>query len=597
MGIKNKTLLRVSVVVIFFIGLFSIAFSIIFSNKLTGESVGNSENMLENMNHNLTSYFDEVSAIANEPNFDYYLQNYMIEEKMDEQQYDSISTNKVMQKYEISSKLFEENLNSRTDISSMILFGERQMLLYRSIYSFWSVVRDYSKEEWYKKAIESETGAVVTGPVSHAFLLDGSEHAISVSRKISSYEDGSLLGVMLIDLNLNRIEEICSTFYSDNDSRLCLLNEAGKLVYEQNKGEKEYDLSNKDIRESLYQGIVKNQGQEWEWVVKGKEYQVVTTNIEKTGWIAVSLTPMREIKHSMYENMVVFIVVATVLLCLIIGILNILLGQIVKPITGLADMMDQADTHTLDLRVPVDSQDETGRLTRNFNKMLERIQGLMNQVVKEQEEKRKYELQMLQAQINPHFLYNTLDSIIWMAEMHEDNVVPMTEALARLFRISLNRGNEFITIEDELEHVRNYLMIQSMRYEDKIAFHILCPKELSSFQTIKLIIQPIVENSIYHGIKKKKGKGDIVITVGSQGEDILIKVMDNGVGMEKKLCEEILTKDSRFVNTVGSGTGVKNVNERIRLYFGVKYGLHYESELGKGTTVTIRVPKVMEEKK
>ncbi|CUX30175.1 cache domain-containing sensor histidine kinase [Clostridium sp. C105KSO13] len=594
MGIKNKTLLLVSLVISFFIFVFIIIFMTIFSSRLIKENASYSKNLLENVNHNLTSYFDEISAIANEPNYDYDLQNYLKTEKENGGSYSSISSSNIMRSYKMSNKMFGEELNRRTDITSIIILGERTVYLYQSVYPFWVAVRDYSEEDWYQNAIENDEGSVVTGPQKHDFLPDNKEEQISVSRKIISCEDGSVLGVILIDLNLNKIEEICSAFYPQKEGGFCLLSKDKTVVYEQKaRGNKFYNLKDKNTLDSLNNLIVNQKQKSVHWKCGGKDYQVVTSEIEKTGWTGVSITPMSTINHSMYENVAVIIVVGVSLLFLIVIVLNICLKSIVEPIVILADTMDKADGGNLDIRVPVvESSNEIGRLSRSYNKMLDRVKLLMKQVVSEQEEKRKYELQMLQAQINPHFLYNTLDSIIWMAEMKDESVVPMTEALAKLFRISLNKGNEFISIRDELEHVRNYLLIQSMRYEDKFDYRIVADDEVLNYETIKLIVQPLVENCIYHGIKMKKGSGLINIVAEQVEDDVEIRVSDNGIGMSVQLCQEVLIKDSRFVNAAGSGIGVKNVNERIRLYFGGNYGLAYESKLGEGTTVIIRIPKI-----
>ena len=203
----------------------------------------------------------------------------------------------------------------------------------------------------------------------------------------------------------------------------------------------------------------------------------------------------------------------------------------------------------------------------------------------------------MQAQINPHFLYNTLDSIIWMAETQDSNIVPMTEALAKLFRISLNKGNEEILLKKELEHVNNYLIIQSMRYADKFTYDIQTEDHVENCHVIKLIIQPIVENCIYHGIKKKRGSGHISIRAFRQEKNLIIKVSDDGCGMTEEIRSKILSDEIEPENISGSGIGVRNVNERIQLRFGKEYGISYESEEGKGTTVTYVLPYCTEEEK
>ena len=328
--------------------------------------------------------------------------------------------------------------------------------------------------------------------------------------------------------------------------------------------------------------------------LNGIEYQAVSKAVPGTPWKIVHMSSILSLTKGIYGTTFLIAVLVIILLFIIILILNSLLVEIIRPIIDLKEHMDLADEGNLDVDIESFREDETGMLAKSFNGMLRRIKNLMTQVVNEQEEKRKYELQALQAQINPHFLYNTLDSIIWMAESHNKNIVPMTEALAKLFRISLNKGSEIISIEDELEHVRSYLVIQSMRYTDKFDYTITLADEVSYCKTIKLILQPIVENCIYHGIKKKRGKGHIEINVYKESDYLIAKISDDGNGMSEELCKDILVKASRFDNSSGSGIGVKNVNERIQLYFGRSYGITYTSTLGIGTTATIILPIIEE---
>lgn len=244
----------------------------------------------------------------------------------------------------------------------------------------------------------------------------------------------------------------------------------------------------------------------------------------------------------------------------------------------------------MDMQMESDDRDEIGMLYRGFGSMMKRIRTLINEVYLSKITQKEAELKALQAQINPHFLYNTLDSIIWMAETNDSNIVAMTEALAKLFRISLNKGNEEISLERELEHVKNYLIIQSMRYADKFTYEISAEPGVERCRTIKLILQPIVENCIYHGIKKKRGTGKITIRAYRREQNLIIEVSDDGCGMPEEICRKILSDEIESENISGSGIGVKNVNERIQLRFGKKYGLSYSSEEGIGTTVTYVLP-------
>ena len=585
MGIKNKTLLQVFAVVIFFMLIFIGMFLFIFTKKIESDNVTYSRQLLQNANKRLENYFDEIASIANEANYNYYLQNYLIAEKDNAEGYSNLTNAKSMQDYEMSSKVFNSSLNSRTDVTSLMIFGKKSLLLHKSIYEFWSVVQDYASYSWYQKALESPNTSVITGPMQHEFLKDNTEQTISLSRRISSYEDGSFLGVILIDLNLNKIAEIFESFYATGEGTLCILNDQGQIVYPMNYNK---------ITPQLLEKMNSMEKDNFIARIDQEEYQVVTATFEKADWKVLSLTSTGQLKESMYDTLGI-VIAAIVLVMVILGVaLSRILTGVVNPILRLKGHIDLADEGHLSERAEILNHNETGALSKSFNKMLDRIENLMGEVVNEQEEKRKYELQALQAQINPHFLYNTLDSIIWMAEAKNSDVVPMTEALAKLFRISLNKGNEFIRIEDEMEHVRNYLVIQSMRYTDKFTYHIEINDEVRYCKTIKLIVQPIVENSIYHGIKKKRGKGRIDILACRKNEKLCIRVRDDGNGMNEETCQAILTKDSKFENTSGSGIGVKNVNERIQLYFGKEYGLRYTSALGEGTTAELILPVIEE---
>ena len=221
------------------------------------------------------------------------------------------------------------------------------------------------------------------------------------------------------------------------------------------------------------------------------------------------------------------------------------------------------------------------------------IKNLMKDIVIEYEQKRKTELDALQSQINPHFLYNTLDIIVWMIENEQqEEAVKVVTALGRLFRISLSKGKRIIPLKNEIEHVTNYLMIQQVRFENKFSYSVTMEEGIGENATLKLIVQPIVENAIYHGMEYMYGDGEITINVTKQGEDILIAVKDNGPGMTQEMVQALV--EGKVVESTkrGSGIGVRNVQERIQMQFGRKYGLFIESELDEGTTVTIKIPAI-----
>ena len=240
---------------------------------------------------------------------------------------------------------------------------------------------------------------------------------------------------------------------------------------------------------------------------------------------------------------------------------------------------------------PVEGTTEIEALSQSYEHMVRKIQKLMNQVRQEEISLRKTELKALQAQINPHFLYNTLDAIGWLCEEERcQDAVEMVNALAKLFRISISKGHELITIQKEVEHARSYLKIQNFRYKNQFSYDFQIEEDCLQYYCNKITLQPIIENAIYHGLDRMVDEGHIQIRIYSEGEDVIFRVEDNGVGMSEEQCRSILHKEPGD----NSGIGIKNVNDRIKIYFGKEYGLSIESELDVGTCVTIRMPKVEE---
>lgn len=591
-GLKNRALKKMTVLIIVaMLVIVAVFYSVFHFRALKEQGHNQSENLI-NMESYLTSYLEEVDSVAKNVNYNYYLQNYLDAAIENEDIYTSPSVGKNMRAYEMSSQAFSDTLLSRQDISSIMIFGRKKLLLNKSIYSYRNVVMDYSGLDWYKKALENPDDMIITGPNAHAFL-DTDDQCISLSREIQSYEDGTFRGVILINLNRNKIAEICESFQENTDSLFGILNEGGEVVYQ--KGDSDDSPFQKEELKDLREAIRTNTKSSFRVNVDGKEYLITKRIMDNTGWCLVNMVPYSQILSDLWRTtLIMALAIVGILVVTLIGV-NQILTNVIKPLKKLEKHMKKVNLENLNEKVVIDTDDEISHLAGKFNSMLERIENLKEQVVEEQEDKRKYELQALQAQINPHFLYNTLDSIIWMAETQDTNIVPMTEALAKLFRISLNKGNEEILLKKELEHVKNYLIIQSMRYADKFTYDIQTEGHVENCHVIKLIIQPIVENCIYHGIKKKRGSGHISIRAFQQEKNLIIKVSDDGCGMTEEIRSKILSDEIEPENISGSGIGVRNVNERIQLRFGKEYGIFYESEEGKGTTVTYVLPYCTEE--
>jgi two-component system, sensor histidine kinase YesM len=264
------------------------------------------------------------------------------------------------------------------------------------------------------------------------------------------------------------------------------------------------------------------------------------------------------------------------------------------PIKRLHDVTTTITKNDLQALVTRDNVDEITELGMSFNIMIGKIRDLLETEKREQENLKKAELRALQAQINPHFLYNTLDTIIWMAEARKtDQIVELVSALSSFFRISLSKGRDWITIGEEIERTKSYLTIQKMRYRDIMDFRIEADEQVLNNTVLKLILQPLVENALYHGIKNKRGGGIIVVRAKQKNEnEILLEVEDNGIGFTPEKLKQLLAElsdDSGEIN-LESGFGIGNVNKRIRLYYGKQYGLSVQSEHYLGTCTTLIIP-------
>lgn len=291
------------------------------------------------------------------------------------------------------------------------------------------------------------------------------------------------------------------------------------------------------------------------------------------------------------------LIVFAVILMVIIFLSYYIPLSITRPIRKLSEVTEQVAKGNLEVRSQVRSGVEINMLSDSLNTMIDKINELLRQVTEEQVRLRKAEFELLQSQINPHFLYNTLDAIIWLAESGEEKkVVDMVGSLSEFFRTSLNRGEDMVTIKKELQHVRSYLEIQQMRYQDILRYEIQVPEELYRYLIPKITIQPLVENALYHGIKNKRGFGQIVISGKIETDHFVIQVKDNGIGITEERLTQVNDGIRDKVLTGNDIYGLYNVNERIRLNFGEKYGLALESTYGEGTVASLSLPYMEGEK-
>lgn len=413
---------------------------------------------------------------------------------------------------------------------------------------------------------------------------------VSLSRAVELTSNGtSTLGVLLVDMNYSSIEQILKKANVGNSSEYVYLIDG--------KGEIIYHPRQKLIYTDLYQeNNIEAAGYEdgsTEEIFQGEKRLVTVKTVSYTGWKIVSVVPMSSFDMGMTGTKYFVIMLVTVSMLAVILLNQLVSASIAMPLKKLNNSVKEWETGNMNPSIYIGGSMEVEHLGCTLRSTVEQIRQLMQDIVVEREEKRKSELDALQSQINPHFLYNTLDSIVWMieGERYEDAVFMITQ-LASLFRISLSRGKTVISVEDELKHARNYMNIQKVRYKNIFEVRFDIDPEILQCCTVKLVVQPLLENAIYYGVECMDGDGEIDVNGYRREDDIYIEVRDNGLGIPEDEVEQLLKENNR-VHKRGSGVGLLNVHNRIRLRFGEEYGLEIESEPDEGTTVRIHLPYIV----
>lgn len=478
----------------------------------------------------------------------------------------------------------------RNDIVTLAVFSERGEIITSSSSGKLKKGLSVQDEEWFKKERMKPELLHFSSP--HVENLFVGEHlwVVSLSRQTKiNYKGVTEKGILLVNMNFSAIDELCHKVSLGKRGYMYIIDKDGNIIYHPQQQMIYAGLK----KENIEFAVNRKQGNYIE-NYNGEKAVVSIKNVKYTEWKLVGIGYYNDIittKNDIYSYFVIILIVSIFSVCFISILIS---ARISRPIKKLEKLMRRVEKGELNIYADVEGEREVKQLSKTFNLMIFRIRDLMEQIIDEQEEKRKSEIKALQAQINPHFLYNTLDSIVWMAENNEkEGVVKMVTALANLFRISISRDGDIIDIKGELQHARSYLIIQQIRYGDKFDFIIEeMPPSVLQNKTLKIILQPIIENAINHGIKRMVDKGNIKISGQVVKNKICLSVIDNGIGMSLEKVSKLLLKEQ---NAEGhAGIGVKNVHERIQLYFGLDYGLEISSEIDEGTTVKIWLPYIVE---
>ncbi|WP_270597646.1 sensor histidine kinase [Anaerococcus vaginalis] len=431
--------------------------------------------------------------------------------------------------------------------------------------------KDMKNISWYKKLINSNNMAFASKADFSKISSDSSKNIISISKEIKD-KNNKRLGFVVINLSYKFLEDFLSTINFGKDGYVFILSSEEELLFKSKNME---DFGKKD-----YEKLLKKR-------MKPEKMDFVSSNvfIPNTQWKLVGISFSNAI-----SNLKKQLIESSLILALIVFILTLLVSifvskKISKPIIYLIGEIKKTDKKLYKIKSLPQASSEIQILTKEYNNLIDRIFVLTEDIEKKEEQKRTYQVKALQSQINPHFLYNTLDTILWLVEFGEnEKAIKVTKNLGMLLRNSLNIDEDFVKLDKEIEHAKNYLDIQKIRYDNKFTYEFIKKIETSSLYVPKLILQPIIENAIYHGIREKKSKSYIKIIVEKNPEYLIIKIIDNGLGPKEKK-ENIPTK-------LG-GIGMENVNNRIKLLCGEKYNLKMQRENGE-TIVTYKLKIIKE---
>ena len=482
--------------------------------------------------------------------------------------------------------------NNKDNVDNIALFSEDGMLVEAVPAARLKPNLDVTGEPWFRDALEKTENQHFSLPHVQ-YIFDNNENqyrwVISLSRAVELTSGTSTAqGILLVDISYSSLEQLFDGVTAGKGGYVYLISSDGELLYHP----KMQLIDSGRIQENNVAAAAYKDGNHME-EFDGSSRFVTIKSIGYTGWKVVGVTPENVVTLNTIKTRL-FIVFIIALILFILALINSYISsRITNPIKELEKSVGILEEGNLDVPVYAGGSYEIQHLGKSIGDMAAQIRLLMKDIVTEHEAKRKQEFDTLQSQINPHFLYNTLDIIVWMIENEQKaEAVKAVTALARFFRISLSKGKSIITVRDELEHVRNYLMIQHMRFKNKFTYEIQAEDGVLELASLKLMLQPLVENAIYHGMEFMDGDGEILLKVWKEEGDLYFSVIDNGLGMTEEQVGNLFTGASHVDSKRGSGIGVKNVNERIKLYFGEKYGLSIESEPDEGTTVKIHLPVV-----
>lgn len=481
-------------------------------------------------------------------------------------------------------------IGGKKDIDFMSIISLNEGIITKSKFGIVKTQYDFFNEPIYDDLRKSTGEKVLTQIHKADYLFAPSKNVFSLGRRIFNFNEGVYTGFVLIDCDTTVFERICHEVKIGKSGYIFIVDKGGNLLYSSDKNRNHLDI--KQVVNKIGDQEDLNRIEDF-----GTEKMILVSNTSNySGWTTIGILPYEEVLQRVDGIKKIFVYLS-IICVLLVFVASILISRsVTRPIRKLQKAMKEVEKGNTDIRVSIHSYNEIGDLSHSFNQLLEKVNILLASIKSIEIKKREAELESLKSQINPHFLYNTLESIRMMAVIDDNkDIADATEALANLFRYSIKQRKDIVDVRFELQHAKNYILLQKIRYGDKFEVIYDIDEEVLDCKTLKFTLQPIVENAIYHGIEKKKGKGNLKVSAHKVGDDLQFEVCDDGVGIQLKRLIDLREDVESFIDDSAKSIGLKNVNQRVCLYFGKKYGLSIDSIPGEGTSVKLTIPAINNE--
>lgn len=573
-GIQSTLMTVFSLISVLTMLLMGILMYMRFSMLSRQETIESSRKLMEQTGESMEDYLVNMRQISDAVYYNVVKENDFYDEKEDIQRGMNL--------------LYEAN---RDKLRTIAIYNRDGSLVAAEPVASQKEDPDVTRQEWYQKAVDKMENIHFSIPHIQNLFDDNSFRyywVISSSRAVELTENrNSQTGVLLVDMDFSSISRMMKQINEvSNGQYYYLCDNNGQIIYHP----RQIQISDGICKENSVEAASYKDGV-YDEEFEGIRRKVIVNTISYTGWKLVGVIPHSLFSHEMI-NIRYFIGMVILLMAMMLIIINRVVTQrISRPILKLNNSVMEYEAGKKP-EIYIGGSSEIRHLGYSIQSSYEKSEKLMQEIVWEQNERRKSELDALQSQINPHFLYNALDSITWMIEgERNDEAAFMISQLAKLFRISLSKGHTIISVRDELQHAKSYMNIQRIRYKDAFSVTFDVDPELEEYCAVKLTLQPILENSINYGVDPMDDCGEIFIRVKKENDMLILSVEDNGIGMSQEEVSLLLT-DSNRKRKHGSGVGLININNRVQILFGKEYGLLIESEPDEGTRVSIRIPAI-----